>query len=153
MNMFKTEDILAELAAGRSIEDIAKQATEALNAANAEYKKQQEEKAKAEKAAALQKQKKEKAAGDIMTHFMNYLLNFHPTLFSEDEWAEFERSFDPARLSEAIDETVKAIQAIPVVEDALRKAADKPTKVTLTGDDAKKANDAINKFLHENNLF
>ena len=148
--MFKTEDILAELAAGRTIEDIAKEATDALNAANTAYKKK---KAEEEAAAKKLQEEKKNAAAKITDSFTGYLRKFHPALFSADEWDSFFRAFNPDALVNAIDETVSAINSLPDVEAALREAAGGPTKVTLTGEQAKEASDIIEKFLRENNLF
>ena len=147
--MFKTEDILAELAAGRTIEDIAKEATDALNAANTAYKKQ---KAEEEAAAKKLQEEKKNVATQIANSFTGYLRKFHPTLFSADEWDSFFKTFNPDALVSAIDETVSAMNSLPGVEAALREAAGGPTQVTLTGEQAKEASDIIQRFLHENDL-
>ena len=158
--MFKTEDILAELAAGKSIEEVAQNCADVLNAAKFQYDKEQEEKKAAEEAAkkaALQKRKeKEGRAGDIFSDMMRYLADFHPTFFSHDEFAEMSRKFDPGALVDAIDQTIGEIEKIPVVAEQLKNR--KPSgpfeiNVELKNEDAKKAEDAIEKFLRENKLF
>ena len=158
--MFKTEDILAELAAGKSIEEVAQKCADVLNAAKFQYDKEQEEKKAAEEAAkkaALQKRKeKEGRAGDIFNDLMRYLADFHPTFFSHDEFVEMSRKFDPGALVDAIDQTIGEIEKIPVVAEQLKNR--KPggpfeINVELKNEDAKKAEDAIEKFLRENKLF
>ena len=160
--MFRTEDILAELAAGKSIEEIAQNCADVLNAAKAQHDKEEAEKkaaAEAAKKAALQKRKeKEVRAGDIFSDMMKYLADFHPTFFSHDEFAEVSRKFDPGALVDAIDQTVAEIEKIPAIAEQLKKAGCKAGgpfefSVELKNEDAKKAEDAIQKFLCENKLF
>lgn len=160
--MFDSKDILARLQAGERIEDIAQSAADALNEAKAEFdraekerkaREEAERKAKEEaaKKAALVQKRKENYAASIIDGLFDYLTEFHPGFLAPDEIADFHNKFSAEHLSTAIDETVNALRAIPSVEEALRKSQNATVK--LTGDEAKQAEDAINKFLRENNLF
>lgn len=158
--MFEVKDIKAMLANGTSIEDIAQAAADALNQAKNEYDAEQKEaarKAAEAKKAALQKQaEKETRAGNIVNAMMQYMADFHPWFFSPEEMADFHRTFKPAELVEAIDKTMDEIKKIPAVAAELKKVPDGKPKnfcVELDGADAKRAEDAIQKFLRENSLF
>ena len=136
--MFDINDILAELAAGKSIEQIAQNAADALNAAKAQFDKQEAERKAKEEAArkareeeenkkrllALQKKRKMTSATAIMDSLFDYMDEFHPGFFSPKELEDFHRTFDPEALVDAIDETVKMIKALPSVEKAIAKAGD-----------------------------
>ena len=162
--MFNIDDILAELAAGKSIEQVAQNAADVLNAAKAQYDKEQAAKAKAEaerkareeaeRKAALQKKRKMNSATAIMNSLFDYMDEFHPGFFSQKELEDFHRSFDAGALVDAIDETVKMIKALPSVEQAIAKAGDsKNVSVKLNAEEAKSLESAIDKFLKENGLF
>lgn len=162
--MFNIDDILAELAAGKSIEQVAQNAADVLNAAKAQYDKEQAAKAKAEaerkareeaeRKAAIQKKRKMNSATAIMNSIFDYMDEFHPGFFSEKELADFHRTFDAEGLVDAIDETVKLIKDMPTVAKALADAGDrKNVSVKLSPDEAKELESALDKFLKENGLF
>ena len=159
--MFRTEDILAELAAGKSIETIAQDCANALNAAKAQYDKEEAERkaAAAKKAAELQKRKeKESRVTDIFEDVLRYAADFHDSFFTPAEIAAARRSFDAKAFVDAIDQTVAEIEKIPAIAEQLKKAGNKAGgpfefSVELKNEDAKKAEDAIEKFLRENKLF
>jgi hypothetical protein len=162
--MFNIDDILAELAAGKSIEQVAQNAADVLNAAKAQYDKEQAAKAKAEaerkakeeaeRKAAIQKKRKMNSATAIMNSIFDYMDEFHPGFFSDQELADFHRTFDAGAFVDAIDETVKMIKEMPTVAKALADAGDsKNVSVKLSPDEAKELESALDKFLKENNLF
>ena len=154
--MFNSKDILARLQAGERIEDIAQSAADALNSAKAEYDKiEAEKKAAAAKAEAEKKalqKRKEQGASDLVTAFAKFINEFYPSVLSTDDLADFHRAFDPAQLVEAFDQAVKELKNISAVAEALKEGNGEAT-VKLTGKDAQAAEDVINKFLRENNLF
>lgn len=163
--MFNIDEILAELAAGKSIEEIAQNAADVLNAAKAQHDKQEaerkareeaarkeEEKKKA--AAALQKKRKANSATAIMNSMFDFMDEFYPGFFSPKDIADFHRGFDAEAFVDAIDETVKMIKELPSVDKALAEAGDrKNVSVKLTKEEEKELEDAIQKFLKENGLF
>jgi hypothetical protein len=162
--MFNIDDILAELAAGKSIEQVAQNAADVLNAAKAQYDKEQAAKAKAEaerkakeeaeRKAAIQKKRKMNSATAIMDSIFDYMDEFHPGFFTAQELADFHRTFDAEAFVDAIDKTVKLIKEMPTVAKALADAGDnKNVSVTLSPDEAKELESALDKFLKENNLF
>jgi hypothetical protein len=162
--MFNIDDILAELAAGKSIEQVAQNAADVLNAAKAQYDKEQAAKAKAEaerkakeeaeRKAAIQKKRKMNSATAIMNSIFDCMDEFHPGFFSDQELADFHRTFDAGAFVDAIDETVKMIKEMPTVAKALADAGDsKNVSVKLSPDEAKELESALDKFLKENNLF
>lgn len=146
--MFTKEDILAELADGKSIEAIAQNCADVLNAAKAQYDKDEA----ARKARALQKDKEE-AAAVIVDEIFDYMDLFHPDFLSDEDLKMFRKNFDPAALVSAIDDTVKTIKAIPEIQAALKAVKKTPVRVNLSGNSVKAAEGAIDKFLRENNLF
>lgn len=157
--MFDSKNILARLQAGERIEDIAQSAADALNAAKAEYdrieteKREAEAKAKErEKKLALQKQKKENGVRTIMNSIVDYINEFYPGFIDAADLAEFHKTFDPTSVIEAFDNAMEEIKKLPTVAAELNKNPDK-MNVKLSGDEAKAAEKAINKFLYENNLF
>lgn len=162
--MFNIDDILAELAAGKSIEQVAQNAADVLNAAKAQYDKEQAAKAKAEaerkakeeaeRKAAIQKKRKMNSATAIMNSIFDYMDEFHPGFFTAQELADFHRTFDAEAFVDAIDETVKMIKEMPTVAKALADAGDsKNVSVKLSEKEAKELESALDKFLKENNLF
>lgn len=162
--MFNIDDILAELAAGKSIEQVAQNAADVLNAAKAQYDKEQAAKVKAEaerkakeeaeRKAAIQKKRKMNSATAIVNSIFDYMDEFHPGFFSPNELADFHRTFDAAAFVDAIDETVKMIKEMPTVAKALADAGDsKNVSVKLSKEEAKELESALDKFLKENNLF
>ena len=160
--MFNIDDILAELAAGKSIEQVAQNAADVLNAAKAQYDKEQAAKAEAERKAkeeaerkaAIQKKRKMNSATSIVNSIFDYMDEFHPGFFSPNELADFHRTFDAEAFVDAIDETVKMIKEMPTVAKALADAGDnKKVSVKLSKEEAKELNSALDKFLKENNLF
>ena len=160
--MFNIDDILAELAAGKSIEQVAQNAADVLNAAKAQYDKEQaakakaeaERKAKEERKAAIQKKRKMNSATAIMDSIFDYMDEFHPGFFTAQELADFHRTFDAEAFVDAIDETVKLIKEMPTVAKALADAGDsKNVSVTLSPKETKELESALDKFLKENNLF
>ena len=156
--MFNIDEVLAELAAGKGIEEIAQNAADVLNAAKIQYDKEQaakrEAERKAKEAAALQKKRKMNSATAIMNSIFDYMDEFHPGFFTAQELADFHRTFDAEGLVNAIDETVKMIKEMPTVAKALAEAGDsKNVSVKLSPDEAKELESAIDKFLKENNLF
>lgn len=162
--MFNIDDILAELAAGKSIEQVAQNAADVLNAAKAQYDKEQAAKAKAEaerkakeeaeRKAAIQKKRKMNSATAIMNSIFDYMDEFHPGFFTAQELADFHHTFDAEAFVDAIDETVKMIKDMPTVAKALADAGDsKNVSVQLSPKEAKELESAIDKFLKENNLF
>lgn len=162
--MFNIDDILAELAAGKSIEQVAQNAADVLNAAKAQYDKEQAAKAKAEaerkakeeaeRKAAIQKKRKMNSATAIMNSIFDYMDEFHPGFFTAQELADFHRTFDAEAFVDAIDETVKMIKDMPTVAKALADAGDsKNVSVKLSEKEAKELESALDKFLKENNLF
>ena len=159
--MFSKEDIMAELAAGKRIEQIAQEAADALNLAKAAYDEKMAREAEAKKkaeAAALQKRKeKEARATNLMDGVLSYLTDFHSDFLNPAELAMFAQGFNAGALVDAIDATINEIQSIPAVAEQLKKCqAAKPAAeftIELKDEDAKKAEDAIEKFLKKNGLF
>lgn len=153
MHMFNKNDILKELAAGKSIEEIAQSAADALNEAKADYDRlKAEAEAKKKRELALQKQKKVESANSIMDGIFDHLQNFYGDIFDSFDIGRMRKHFDAAAFSAAFDETVEELKKMPAVQKKL-KGDDKNWSVELTGEDAKQAGDAIEKFLRENNLF
>lgn len=145
--MFDVNDILAELAAGRGIEEIAQQAADALNAAKTAYDKaEKERKAKEEaekkKAAMLQKAKEQKAL-DICNAIFDYGRLAFPDLVEEGDFSEFVNSMRASELVEAMDAGFTAMNQL----GDFAKFMNKPTK-----EDEQAVVDAIGKFLAENGL-
>lgn len=156
--MFNVDDILAELAAGKSIEQIAQNAADVLNAAKAQYEKEQaakkEAERKAKEAAALQKKRKVNSATAITNSLFDYMNEFYPGFFTAQEISDFRRTFDAEALVDAIDETVNTIKNLPSIDKALAKAGNgKTVNVKLTEKENKELESALEKFLKENNLF
>ena len=158
--MFNKEDILAQLAAGKKIEEIAQEAADALNLAKAEYdrKRAEEELAKkqAEKARLQKQAEKEQRAGDLVHGLITYLADFHPKFMPAEDVMAFDKHFNAKELVEAIDATIAQIESIPAVAEQMKKCGGKAPfefSVELKNEDAKKAEDAIGKFLRENDLF
>lgn len=151
--MFDKNDILKELAAGKSIEEIAQSAADALNEAKADYDRlKAEAEAKKKRELALQKQKKEESAHSIMDGIFNHLEKFYGDVFNDFDISRMKKHFDAAAFSAAFDETIEELKKMPAVQEKL-KGNNKNWSVELTGEDAKQAGDAIEKFLRENNLF
>jgi len=163
--MFNKEDILAELAAGKSIEQIAQSAADALNAAKAAYDKQQEEERKRQEAEKLKKAQEEKKKKeltlqkknritDLFTDLCDYFSDFYPELFNNNDFSHFYNHFDPETWVNEIDNAIAEVKKIPGVAEKAQVSNDgRNWSVKLEGEDAKKAGDAIEKFLRENNLF
>ena len=154
--MFSKEEILAELARGRSLEQIAQEAANALNEAKSQYERQKAEeeiKRRREeenrKKVALQKEAKVKS---IFGNIFDYMSEFYPEVFNETDFNDFFREFEASKFVEAVDKTIDEIKSLPVVKKNVEQTPH-GWKVKLEGEDAKKANDAIQKFLRENNLF
>lgn len=150
--MFKVEDIMAELETGKSIEDIAREATVKLNEAQEKYRVQQEEKKKAEALALQKRAKKEERANSIVHEIFNYLNDFHPTFLTPADMAILQKHFDVSKFVNTIDEFIKEVEKVPAVEAEMRKNPGKVT-VKLNEEESKQVEDAISKFLCENNLF
>lgn len=91
--MINTEDILAQLAQGKTPEDIAKEMTEALNKAQAEYDKKQ----------ANSQKRMDMAA--IIDAAVNYLMTYHP---DAKLTAEIDLS-SPDKIDDMIDNGIKAV--------------------------------------------
>ena len=163
--MFNKEDILAELAAGKSIEQIAQSAADALNAAKAAYDKQQEEERKRQEAENLKKALEEKKKkeltlqkknriNDLFTNICDYFSDFYPELFDDNDFSHLYTHFDPETWVKEIDNAISELKKIPGVAEKAQVSDDgRNWSVKLEGEDAKKAGDAIEKFLRENNLF
>ena len=163
--MFNKEDILAELAAGKSIEQIAQSAADALNEAKAAYDKQQEEERKRQEAEKLKKALEEKKKkeltlqkknrmSDLFTGLCDYFSDFYPELFDDNDFSHFYAHFDPETWVKEIDNAISELKKIPGVAEKAQTSNDgRNWSVKLEGEDAKKAGDAIEKFLRENNLF
>lgn len=152
--MFTKESIIAELQSGKSIEQIAQAAADALNAAKAEYDtiklREQEEKRKA----AMLQQEKEKKANAITTSLFDYLSSFHSDIFSPADQALFNKHMNAKAIVDAIDSTMAEIEKVAPIAEALKKAkCGKTVQVELNDEDAAKVESAISKFLKENNLF
>lgn len=149
--MFNVDDILAELAAGKSIEQLAQNAADVLNAAKAQYDKEQAAK---KEAAIIQKKRKMISATAIMNSIFDYMDEFHHGFFTDQELAEFKRTFDAEGLVDAIDETVKMIKEMPTAAKAFTNTGNsKKMDVKISADEAKELESALDKFLKENNLF
>lgn len=151
--MFSKEDILTQLAAGRSLESIAQECADALNEAKAQYEKEKAAKAKAEEARALQERKeKEQRVNSMFNDLMDYLADFHSSYFTGSEISTMKNSFNASEFVNLVDSAVAELESIPAVAAQLKKHPSY-AKVKLTGEDAKKAEDSIQKFLKENGLF
>lgn len=156
--MFNKEDILAELAAGKTIEQIAQEAADTLNAAKAQHDKEVKAREEAARKEAekkrIQKEKKEKDVTGIMNSVIDFMGEFYPSFIPAHELAEVRRTFDPGAFIKAMDETMKMMEELPTIEDALAKAKpNEPVKVTLSEKESKQLENAIDKFLKENGLF
>ena len=82
--MFSREDIMSRLAAGETIEDIANDAANALNEANAAYQKQKAEKEEAEKLALQKQEAKKQSVSKIGNAILDYMESFYPDFFDDD---------------------------------------------------------------------
>jgi hypothetical protein len=155
MNMFSKEEILTQLAAGRSLEAIAQECADALNEAKAQYEKEKAAKAKVEeaRARALQERKeKEQRINSMFDDLMDYLADFHSSFFTGSEISTMKKSFNASEFVNLLDSAVAELESIPAVAAQLKKHPSYAS-VKLTGEDAKKAEDSIQKFLKENGLF
>ena len=151
--MFNKEDILKELISGKSIEEVAQSAADALNDAKKEYDRvQAEREAAKKKELMLQKQKKYESANAIMDKIFNHLETFYGDLLNEFDIRQMKKTFDAESFSTALDETIEELKKMPGVREKIKHNGSN-WAVELTGEDAKRAEDAIEKFLRENNLF
>lgn len=89
--MWNVNDILAQMAAGKSIEQIAQEAADALNAAKAEHEKREAERIQKEREAAAaraleeqKRQEKVEAASNIIRAIFAYTDKFYPGFITED---------------------------------------------------------------------
>lgn len=143
--MFDVNDILARLAAGENIADIAQQAADALNEAKNKYdiqeqKRREEEALKKRREAELQKKKEQKAL-EICNAIFDYGRVAFPGVVAEGDATEFMRTVSLKELCEALDAGFGMMQDLGKVE------------IALNSGDKKEAGDAIAKFLAENGLF
>lgn len=146
--MFDVNDILARLAAGEDIADIAQQAADALNEAKNRYdlqeqKRKEEERLKKQRAAEFQKKKEQKAL-EICNAIFDYGRIAFPEIVKEGDAAEFARTVPVKDLCETLDLGFSTMKDLGILEEALKG----PKK-----NDTKAAEDAIAKFLTENGLF
>ena len=77
--MFKTEDMLARLREGASVDDIAKEMTEALNSASKAYDKEKADK----EAAKVKAAKLKEATVDIVYCIYDFLAEYYPDLIEK----------------------------------------------------------------------
>ena len=99
--MVNQKDILARLQAGESADVIAQELVDALNAANAEYAKEQE--------AATQKQAKVEYVEEFAALIKDYIMDFH----SDSYVAEMikDQEIDPAEIVEMLDQSFEQLDA------------------------------------------
>ena len=99
--MVNQKDILARLQAGESADVIAQELVDALNAANAEYAKEQE--------AATQKQAKAEYVEEFAALIKDYIMDFH----SDSYVAEMikDQEIDPAEIVEMLDQSFEQLDA------------------------------------------
>ena len=99
--MVNQKDILARLQAGESADVIAQELVDALNAANAEYAKEQE--------AATQKAAKAEYVEEFAALIKDYIMDFH----SDSYVAEMikDQEIDPAEIVEMLDQSFEQLDA------------------------------------------
>ncbi len=142
--MFNQKDILARLAAGESIDAIAKEMTAALNAAQAEYKAQEAEKGKLQ------------AGARILQAVLDYMVTYHPEAKITKELQTEGISEDAAReaytmLDDAVELSTRLENAMPMLGE-LFAASPSPAKLKRDGVHVIKGEDAIQNFLSKHNL-
>ena len=108
--MFTKEDIIARLKNGDSIDTIADEISDTLNAAKEEYAIQKEEEAK-DKAV---EEAKMRAAEDIIDGFCNFAC-----ASGDDEAVELFNSFEPKYVVEALDNTLSMMKDFMKLEETL----------------------------------
>ena len=99
--MVNQKDILARLQAGESADVIAQELVDALNAANAEYAKEQE--------VATQKAAKAEYVEEFAALIKDYIMDFH----SDSYVAEMikDQEIDPAEIVEMLDQSFEQLDA------------------------------------------
>ncbi len=172
--MFNTEEILARLAAGESIEAIANEAADALNAAKAAHdkkiaeaaaKKAAEEAARkaaeeeAKRQAEIRQAGKIAAATKITDAIFNYIDQYHSSIFADEkDRAEFKRLMNGADFAAIMDECFKLTDALNLDFTAVEKPKidnkkNKPTEFTIEVNRIQDPNyDPIKDFLEKNSL-
>ena len=99
--MVNQKDILARLQAGESADVIAQELVDALNAANAEYAKEQE--------AATQKQAKAEYVEEFAALIKDYIMDFHGDSYIAEMIKDQE--IDPAEIVEMLDQSFEQLDA------------------------------------------
>ena len=99
--MVNQKDILARLQAGESADVIAQELVDALNAANAEYAKEQE--------AATQKQAKAEYVEEFAALIKDYIMDFHGDSYIAEMIKDQE--IDPAEIVEMLDQSFAQLDA------------------------------------------
>ena len=99
--MVNQKDILARLQAGESADVIAQELVDALNAANAEYAKEQE--------AATQKAAKAEYVEEFAALIKDYIMDFHGDSYIAEMIKDQE--IDPAEIVEMLDQSFEQLDA------------------------------------------
>lgn len=99
--MVNQKDILARLQAGESADVIAQELVDALNAANAEYAKEQE--------AATQKAAKAEYVEEFAALIKDYIMDFHGDSYIAEMIKDQE--IDPAEIVEMLDQSFAQLDA------------------------------------------
>jgi hypothetical protein len=148
--MFKAEDILIRLQNGEDVGAIANEMTEALNAANDQFQKEQETRAKEEETKA-RNANKAAAMQEILDKTYAFLIEFYCEDDKDlDAVEQLFEELDAATAIEMIDEAMDCVAELVKIEQALGKlvlpAAPKEKKTSKISKDAS-ADVVINNFL------
>lgn len=142
--MFNKEDIIARLAAGDTLDDIAQEITKALNEANAAYVAQQTEATKLEYGKA------------ILQSILDYMTTFHTDHpITKELVAEGVTEKSARDAYEMLDQSVEMVdsfgRAIGSLESMFAKSP-APAKLKSDGVSVIQGNDAIAEFLSKHGL-
>ena len=146
--MVNQKDILARLQAGESADAIAQELVDALNAANAEYTKEQE--------AATQKQAKAEYVKQFAALVKDYVMEFHGDSYIAEMVQDQE--IDPVDIVETLDASFAQINAelrkLKEMETMLHGVLNKitPVKQDVVDTACATAPDSITAFLKANGL-
>jgi hypothetical protein len=152
--MVNEKDILARLQAGESVQSIADELIDAINAANAKFRAEEEEKAKklaeekkkAEEKAAMEAKKAELAA-TIATSVMEYLALADPELVeSEDEELTAEE------VQKLLDTVIPFMSSMKNIQTLFPASPSGKPVITLHNSHADDADEIIKNFLTANML-
>lgn len=142
--MFNSNDILARLAAGESVDAIAQEMTKALNDAQAAYKEQEAQKGKIQ------------AGAKILQAVLDYMITYHPEAQITKELQIEGITEDNAReayemLDQAVEFSTRLEKAMPALE-SLFAMSEAPAQLKRDGVHVIDDKDAIAQFLTQHGL-